>query len=220
MSDPTDACLRLFGTGELAAAFGGGERLVTPWRPARREKRQRLVEPTVIDAVSVPARSSLRSTRASFVARSRSWLPNTSAGTCRASGSALARRRGSREGPQPLSAHLAGPVGRPRHPGRHHRAIAALIEGRPLRVRTLRPADATPTAVLPRLLVAAGDPVSFPHTGVDDPATVAALVNSGTTAVVPTMELAAEALELLGLAPELIEDRLAMALRNRCRLAA
>lgn len=98
--------------------------------------------------------------------------------------------------------------------GGHHRAMAALLEGRPLRARVLRPVGATVTAVLPWLLV--GGDASLAHS-VAEAAEASAHLDAGRTALVEDLKAAEAALVALGFDRARVEDRLEMAASGRTR---
>ena len=102
--------------------------------------------------------------------------------------------------------------------GGHHRSLAALIQARMVRCRVLRPPGDSALAVLPRLLVGAS--TSLPHHSVDDPDIAAAEITGGTTVLVPDLAVAESALQALGLSPDLVADRLAMAGTGHVQIAA
>jgi len=93
--------------------------------------------------------------------------------------------------------------------GGHHRALAAIITGRPLRARVLRHTDDDVTAVLPRLLV--GDHWPFEHIAATDPVTAVELLRAGHTVLMPTIAAATDAMHHAGLPADLIADRVAVA---------
>lgn len=102
--------------------------------------------------------------------------------------------------------------------GGHHRSFAALIQGRMVRCRVLRADGDHTLAVLPRLLVGVSTPL--PHLALVDPTDAAAEITAGTTVLVPDLTVAEAVLTSLGLSDELVADRLAMAQRGRCQIAA
>jgi hypothetical protein len=106
------------------------------------------------------------------------------------------------------------PAGRHIILGGHHRSLAALVEGRPVRARILRtdPGEAVP--VVPLLLV--GERSSLPHRTAADEHQAALHVARGETVLVPDLECAWSTLELVGLRPDAIEDRVLYANEGQC----
>ncbi len=102
--------------------------------------------------------------------------------------------------------------------GGHHRSMAALIQARMVRCRILRPPGDVTLAVLPRLLVGAATPLA--HRSLADPGVVAAEIIDGATVLVSDLTVAQSALIALGLSPELVADRLAMAGTGCIQMAA
>ncbi len=102
--------------------------------------------------------------------------------------------------------------------GGHHRSLAAVIEGRPVRCRVLRHGD-EPLAVLPLLLAGPmSTTATLGATSTDDSDQAAALVAAVRTVLVPDLAVARRVLERLGLDGDVGADRLAMATTGRCQL--
>lgn len=220
MTGPTGRCSRWWGIGDPDAVFHGGDRIVCPWPSARRLKGQPLVAPDTVATLLAggpyltdvdPRR--LRCTQTWVLHQHLTWYLT---GEWERTGTTSADR-GKAHNRYPLIYEdqwgelviLAG----------HHRSMAALVEGRPVRARVLRPAAATSVAVLPNLLVA--DPATVPfRTTVTDNAGIAAdIVASGKTAGVEDVDLARATLGRLGFREEVITDRLTMAIEGRTLLS-
>ncbi len=102
--------------------------------------------------------------------------------------------------------------------GGHHRSLAALIQGRPVRCRVRRAEASAATPVLPLLLV--GATCVLADLATEDAQVAAAAVGASRTALVPDFATAAEVLRQLNFSDELADDRLTMARTGRCLLAA
>lgn len=212
----TDAAARLWASGDVAAAFGS-DRAVVPWRSAPRLKGEPLVTPDQVRAllaggpwvVDVDPRT-LHATQPWVVASHAAYYVTgvwETTGTTSADRASAANRH-------PL-VHVDD-RGRAVILAGHHRSFVALVEGRPVRARVLRPPGSTTVAVLPRLLAGPESPV--PHRVVTVPDEAAAVIRAGTTVLVPTLAHAEPVLVALGLGPDLVADRLAMAEHGRCLL--
>lgn len=217
MTEPTERASRWWGIGEPDAVFAGGDRTVCPWRSARRLKGQPLIEPATVAAVlagspylaDIDPRQ-LRCTQTWVLHQHVAWYLT---GEWERTGTTSADRD---------KAHNRYPLiyqdqwGDLVIAAGHHRSMAALIEGRPVRARVLRPAGATAIAVLPHLLVGPNVDVASGTTATDDATDAAQVVRCGAPAILPTFDTAKRTLEQLGLSADMIEDRLAMARRGAC----
>jgi hypothetical protein len=221
MTEPTERASRWWGIGDPDAVFGGGDRAVCPWRSARRLKGKPLVEPGPVVAVltgspylaDVDPRQ-LHCTQTWVLHHHVAWYLT---GQWERTGTTSADR-GKAHNRYPLIyqdqwGDLVIAAG-------HHRSMAALIEGRPVRARILRPEKATAVAVLPHLLVARNGNVEVEATPTDGGHEAASVVSSGETAVVSSFEVATMALQHLGMASGLVQDRLEMASRGTCLVDA
>jgi len=218
---PTERCRRWWGIGDPNDVFSGGDRTVCPWRSARRLKGQPLVEPDAIASVlsgspylaDVDPRH-LHCTQTWVLQQHVDWYLT---GEWERTGTTSADRE---------KAHNRYPLiyedqwGELVIAAGHHRSMAALIEGRPLRARVLRPAGATAVAVLPNLLLGDAATIAFATANTSEPQSAADLVQASQVAVVTDLATATDALVHLGLAPELVEDRLSMARNGTCWMAA
>ena len=215
-SGPT-AC-SLWGIGELGKAFTGDRRVV-PWPSAPRWKGRPLIAQDDIDHLlgGPPAIADLDprpmfatqtfcvASHVSYYLTSR-W-PRTG------------RTSADQARPQnryPLVWIDDG--GRQLLLGGHHRSLAALIQGRPVRCRVRRAEASAATPVLPLLLV--GSISVLADLATEDAQVAAAAVGASRTALVPDFATAAEVLRQLDFNDELAHDRLTMARTGRCRLAA
>jgi hypothetical protein len=221
VTDSTERCSRWWGISDLDVVFSGGDRIVCPWPSARRRKGTPLVAPDVTGALlaggphlaDVDPRH-LRCTQTWVLHHHVAWYLT---GAWERTGTTSADR-GKAHNRYPLIHQddrgdlviLAG----------HHRSMAALIEGRPIRARVLRPTGATAVAVLPHLLVGGPDAMPFAALPADDPHVAADMIRAGKTAAVPDLPLAAEVLVHLGLNAQVAKDRIAMAIEGRTLLAA
>lgn len=212
----TDAAARLWATGDVAATFTSDRRVV-PWRSAPRRKGEPLVAPeqvaallaggpSVVDVDPRPLHATQPWVVGSHAAHYVTGVWETT-GTTSADRASFANR-------YPL-VHVDD-RGRAIILAGHHRSFVALVSGRPVRARVLRPPGTTTVAVLPRLLAGPGSPV--PHRAVTDPDEAATAIRHGTTVLVPTLAHAEPVLVALGLTPDLVADRLAMAEHGRCLL--
>jgi hypothetical protein len=221
MTEPTERVSRWWGIGDPDAVFGGGDRTVCPWRSARRLKGQPLVEPGPMAAVlagspylaDVDPRQ-LRCTQTWVLHQHVAWYRT---GQWERTGTTSADR-GKAHNRYPLIyedqwGDLVIAAG-------HHRSMAALIEGRPVRARVLRPEGATAVAVLPHLFVTSSGTGGSGATSTDDAHEAAKVISSGETSVVPSLEIATKALQHLGMASALVQDRLEMASHGRCLVEA
>lgn len=221
MNDVTERCSRWWGIGDPAAVFGGSDRTVCPWQSARRLKRQPLVEPDPVAAVlagtpylaDVDPRQ-LRCTQTWVLHQHVAWYLT---GQWERTGTTSADR-GKAHNRYPLIyqdqwGDLVIAAG-------HHRSMAALIEGRPVRARVLRPAGATAVALLPNLFIGGPDSVPFAVNIAGEPEVAADLVRAGQATSVFDLAVATDALAHLGMDAELIDDRLAMARTGTCWVAA
>ena len=212
----TDAAARLWGSGDVAAAFSS-DKTVVPWRSAPRRKHEPLVTPDQVSSllaggpwvVDVDPRT-MHATQpwvvASHAAHYVTGVWETTGATSADLASFANRYPLVHVDDRGRSIILAG----------HHRSFVALVEGRPVRARVLRPPGTTTVAVLPRLLAGPESPV--PHRVATDPDEAAAAIRAGTTVLVPTLAHAEPVLKALGLPPDLVADRLAMAEHGRCFL--
>lgn len=213
--DPvTEATGQLWGSDDLEGAFTSDKRVV-PWRSAPRQKHKPLIGQADLERLltGAPALADvdprhLYATQtwvvASHVAyyRTRTW---ETTGTTSAD-------RGQPANRYPLI--WVDERGRHIILGGHHRSFAALLGGRTVRARVLRPNGDDSTAVLPLLL--AGTATALGHRATTDPVAAADLIRNGETVLVPDLAVAEATLEVLGLDPEVVADRLAMAATGRC----
>ncbi|MCC5952036.1 MAG: hypothetical protein JJU45_08060 [Acidimicrobiia bacterium] len=98
--------------------------------------------------------------------------------------------------------------------GGHHRAMAALLAGQPLRARVAADASAA-IAVLPRLLV--GSTWPGPHLTTADPQDASRALHSGTVTV-PDLDTASATLHAAGFDAARIADRMSVAAGRPHRL--
>jgi hypothetical protein len=221
MTEPTERVSRWWGIGDPDAVFRGGDRTVCPWRSARRLKGKPLVEPGPVAAVltgspylaDVDPRQ-LHCTQTWVLHQHVAWYLT---GQWERTGTTSADR-GKAHNRYPLIyedqwGDLVIAAG-------HHRSMAALIEGRPVRARVLRPEGATAVAVLPHLFVTSSGTGGSGATSTDDAHEAAKVISSGETSVVPSLEIATKALQHLGMASALVQDRLEMASHGRCLVEA
>lgn len=217
-----------WGIGDLDAVFGASDRVVCPWRSASRARERPVYRPEDVRAllaggphlVDLDPRD-LRCTQTWVLAQhARYYLT----GQWERTGTTSADR-GAAHNRYPLI-HV-GQRGQLVILAGHHRSLAALIEGRPVRARVLRPEGSTTVAVLPRLLVGSAEGAGPEPTGIpvaatrtDDPVAATEAILAGDTVLLPSFELAAEILRGLGLDPALVEDRIALATSGRVLLAA
>ena len=215
LSSPT--ANSLWGCGDLAKAFSGDRRVV-PWPSAPRSKRKPLIAQRDVDRLlgGPPALADL-DPRPMFATQTfcvashvHYYLTPTWARTGRTSAD-----QGKSQNRYPLV--WIDEAGRQIILGGHHRSLAALIEGRPVRSRILRPEGDLATAVLPLLLVGASSPLADLATTDAGAASVA--IEAVRTVLVPDLATASDVLRHLGLGDELADDRLTMATTGRCRLA-
>ena len=214
----SEAALALWGCGDLASVFTGDRRVV-PWPSAARLKHQPLVplEDVARLLAGPPALADL-DPRVMFATQTfcvashvAYYLSPVWARTGRTSADA-----GKASNRYPLV--WVDDDGRQVLLGGHHRSLAALIEGRPVRCRVLRPESDDAVAVLPLLL--AGPSAGVDHLTASDPEEAAATIGALGTALVPDLSIARATLVRLGFADELISDRIEMAGIGRCRLSA
>lgn len=213
----SEAAARLSSCRELASAFSGDRRVV-PWPSAPRRKGEPVVATGDIGRLIAgpPALADL-DPRVMFATQT----------FCVAShvayylGPEWARTgRTSADAGKPSNRYPLVWVdgdGRQILLGGHHRSLAALIQGRPVRCRVLRAEGDDAVAVLPLLLAGPSAPV--PHGATSDPAEATATITALSTALVPDLSVARETLVRLGFAEDLIADRLEMATTGRCRLS-
>lgn len=214
----SEAAAHVWGCGDLASVFNSAMRVV-PWPSAPQRKGQPVVASEDVGRLITgpPALADL-DPRAMFATQTfcvashvgyylGSEWPRT--GRTSADPGKFANR-------YPLV--WVDPDGRQILLGGHHRSLAALIQGRPVRCRVLRTEGDDAVAVLPLLL--AGSSARVDHRATSDPVEAAATVEAVRTALVPDLEIARQTMVRLGFADELIADRLEMATTGRCRLSA
>lgn len=205
---------RLWGCGSVAAVFGDSELRVAPWSTASRTRKAPLYEQHELTALlDGPPRLTRLDPR--VLLATQTWVLATHVGyyltgQWERSGTTSADRDRFHNRYPLVHVDVNG-----RHIllAGHHRSMAALIEGRPVLARMLR-AESPAVAVLPHLLVGTASPSA--HTVTNDPTEAAAAVAVGQTALVPDLASAEATMEKLGLAADLIEDRVAMATSGRC----
>ncbi len=213
----SEAAARLWSCRELASAFNGDRRVV-PWPSAPRRKREPVVAAEDIGRLIAgpPALADLDprvmfATQIFCVAHHVAYyLGPEWARTGRTSADA-----GKPSNRYPLV--WVDGDGRQILLGGHHRSLAALIQGRPVRCRVLRTEGDDAVAVLPLLL--AGSAATVDHLATSEPAEAATTIEAAATALVPDLSIARETLVRLGFTEELIADRIEMATTGRCRLA-
>ncbi len=212
---PTDTAQRLQGVSDIDPLFRGGDRVVLPWRRAPQRRGEPLVSAKAVQALLMgsPFLTDLDPVQlcATQTWVVRSHAPYYLSGTWEQTGTTSADRHLA-SNRYPLV--LVDAAGNRLLLASHYRALAALVQGRPLRARVHRPAGHGEVAVLPTLLV--GDGCDLPHTRTDEPTAAASLVASRTTAMVPDLATAKARLEAAGLHDDLVEDRLAKARIGRC----
>ena len=200
----------LFGAADLDDYFGDHDVAVVPWPRATRQRDRALVSSVDLDAllsgpphlVDLDPRW-LYATQPSVVAQHARYYTTDEwerSGITSADRHQVANRyplvHRDRRGRSLL---LAG----------HHRALVALIHGRPVRTRILR-AGPGATGVLPRLLV--GNWCSIRGVCRTTNSRVAAEeIESGHTVLVPDVDVAVDTMAQLGLGDSTIADRLRVA---------
>ncbi|MCD9624231.1 hypothetical protein [Rhabdothermincola salaria] len=198
---------RLWGAGDIDAVFGHHDRTVVPWPTAPRKKHDPRVDPDLVHRV-LAGPPTLADIDPRDLYASQPWV-------VRQHVAYYLTGRWERTGTTSAdvwSAFNRYPVvhidaqGRHILFGGHHRSMAALLEGRPLRARVRRLSPDQPLAVLPHLLVGSTTPFLALHTA--DHRTAAAAVSAGSTVLVPTVTTARRVLRALELAPALVADRL------------
>ncbi len=213
----TEAAGRLWGTGRVEAAFSSDRRVV-PWPLAPRRKGQPYVaqEDVVRLLTGPPSLADLdprlmHATQTFCVA---SHVGYYLTGTWERTGITSADP-GVASNRYPLV--WIDDEGRQILLGGHHRSLAALLDGRPVRCRVLRTDPDGAIALLPVLLI--GESASVPTTATDDPGTAAALVTRRQSVLVPDLDTGRRVLAELGLSEAAIADRTAMALFGRTTAA-
>lgn len=209
----TEAAERLWGSGSVEAAFSSDRRVV-PWPLAPRRKGQPYVAqedmarlltgpPALVDLDPRLMHATQTFCVASHV---RYYLTETweRTGITSADPGVASNR-------YPL-VWIDG-EGRQIVLGGHHRSLAALLDGRPVRCRVLRTDPDGALALLPVLLI--GESASVPTTATDDAATAARLVARRQTVLVPDLDTGQRVLAELGLSEAAIADRTAMASTGR-----
>jgi hypothetical protein len=203
---PPSTAERFAGCGDLDAVFDRQDRTVVPWGRAgyTRDERRRLPRLARSTLVGPPQLADIDSTSVyasqTFVVRHHVAYYLT--GNWHRTGRTAADQD-QVENRYPLI-YLDR---RNRHVllGGHHRAMAALIEGRPLRARVLRTDPLEAVAVLPLLL--AGARSELVHLRTDDPIHAADLIVQGVTVLVPDPGIAATTLQHLGVDAHEIAER-------------
>lgn len=200
---------RLWGCGSLEPVFHGAPITTLPWPPVPRRKHALRVAPDLVEAVLAGPPHLVDLDPRRLFATQRSVVHQHAAyyltgewertGRTSADQASIANR-------YPL---VVVDRGRPVIVGGHHRALAALVEGRPVRARVAPAGPVTARAVTPRLFVGAG--LSLPHTDATDPAAAAEAITAGLTVLVPHADQVAAVLDRLGLTPAEVADRLAIA---------
>jgi len=207
----------LFGIGDLGEVFGDHAKVLLPWPAAPRLKRVPLLTAEVEAALRRPPVVCDVDPR--LLHATQPWVVHQHAayyrtGEWERTGRPSAdRSRGANRWPL-VSRDCAG---RLVLLGGHHRALAALVEGRPLRARVVFAAVDAPIAVTPRLFVGARP--KFDHVAVATAAEALVAIESGATALVGGLDVAADTLRCLGLTAVEVEDRLVLATTGRSSTA-
>jgi len=211
---------RLYGCGSIDAVFpeGRGRRLV-PWPAAGSTKAERRRRPQACTAlVTGPPRLADLDPRTLFASQPyvlRHHVEHYLTGLWERNGTTSANQAEAANRYPLVHVDDAG-----HHIifGGHHRATAALLEGRALRARIVRVDDTEAFAVLPLLFV--GTTCELDHATTADPVDAVLHIASGTTVVVPDLDVARRTLETAGHRHDVIEDRLAVAAGGAARIAA
>lgn len=216
---PVAAVERLWSTGELDSVFRDADRTVVPWPSAPRRRGHPTVTPAVAKALlsGAPALADIDPRQ---LHATQTWVVRHHAAYYR---SGRWERTGATSA-DPWSLQNRYPLlhvdehGCLVLLGGHHRALVALVEGRPLRGRVLRqrPAEAVP--LLPSLFV--GHTATVPVIPAGDGAQAARLITAGRSALVPTTLTAHDTLRRLGLTDEVIADRFRVARLRQPYLAS
>ncbi|MGI8755651.1 MAG: hypothetical protein ACR2MB_07285 [Acidimicrobiales bacterium] len=207
----------LWGCGDVAAAFTGDRRVV-PWPSAPRWKHKPLIEQGDVDRLlgGPPALADLEP-RAMFATQTFCVASHVRyyAGTEWARTGRTSADQGRPQNRYPLV--WIDEDGRQILLGGHHRSLAALIQGRPVRCRVLRPEGDSATAVLPLLLI--GSTSALAELATSHASAAATAIEEARTVLVSDLATAADVLCHLGFSDELAEDRLTMARTGHTRLA-
>jgi hypothetical protein len=195
---------QLYGTGDIEAFFAGHPRTLVPWPRAPRRKHTLLITDDERRALltTPPALADL-DPRTLYATQT--WVL---AQHCRYYATGVWERTGAPAQDRDQLANryplIHTDAGRHIILGGHHRALAALLTGTPLRARVLRTRNEA-TAVLPHLLV--GAHTSLNHTTTANPERAAELITTGTTVLVPHLNTAPPTQHTLGLDEAVTDDR-------------
>lgn len=215
VASATAAIDRLWGQGDVDAWFQGASKVVLPWRRAPQRRGHRLYTPGEVAAL-LDGGPYLGDLDPRLLLATQTWVVRSHVEYY------LTRaweRTGMTSADRTL-AHNRYPLVHADEAGRlvllggHHRAMAALLQGRPLRARVVRPAGMDVTAVLPGLLV--GSTATVRHV-VANPAEAPGLLDAGHTVLLKGLAAAEAALVALAFDREQIDDRLEMAAVGRTR---